>query len=209
MKKQRPPAVVIHETPNMVMTARPRKQKLFGHTIVDTTIKLTGPGYREKIDKRKLPHPHGMGPGYCVAKLNFFGQLSMWDEFKAILKGCNYRELMSLARALDVTYGTVVNWREGRFDPSRSSTVLEVIVWARNGKPMDKMSQTWDGAKPMFHLDKVERLKALEESRLRVKLHPGPFDEVYSNPFDDDGEDDSQTWLNPWDRPPDFSSPFP
>ena len=71
--------------------------------------------------------------------------LPLLSEFFRILKQLNYRELMGVARAFNLTERTVYAWRYGERCP-RHEIMEWVIDWARQGKPMRKEYQ-----KPRHH----------------------------------------------------------
>jgi len=87
------------------------------------------------------------GRPYYVADIPFKvdRELSLLDEFYGIAKRLCYREIVGLARAFNMSERTVYAWRYGERLP-RYGIMLDVIEWAKNGKPLRKKYQ-----KPPFY----------------------------------------------------------
>lgn len=82
------------------------------------------------------------GRPYFVADIDFVNDpdLSLWDEFRQVCQQFHYREIMGVSRAFGVYPSTVENWKYGISYPSRRGTAVLIILWAKNGKPMRKVS---------------------------------------------------------------------
>ena len=144
------------------ISRKPRARKLYGHIIEDVTIKLGGPRYGKRLDRRKLPHRHGMGAPYHVATLLPLNDTPLFLAFHDIIKSLDYTEGMALARALGVRYHTILNWKKCRTIATSAIIVVRVIQWDRAGRPMQKVKHGIDDTKPVFFADKVDALRELE-----------------------------------------------
>lgn len=67
-------------------------------------------------------------------------QMVLLDEFYSIAKRLRYRDIVALARALGMTERTVYAWHYGERFP-RYDIMIDVIEWAKRGKPMRKEYQ--------------------------------------------------------------------
>ena len=61
--------------------------------------------------------------------------LGLLDSFFKITSKLRYREIMGLARSLDISYSTVLRWKYRLAKPNFEVMML-VIEWARAGKPL-------------------------------------------------------------------------
>ena len=82
------------------------------------------------------------GRPYYVADIPFENdrQIALLDEFYSIAKRLQYRDIVALARAFGVTERTVYAWHYGERFP-RYDIMIDVIEWAKRGKPMRKEYQ--------------------------------------------------------------------
>jgi len=67
-------------------------------------------------------------------------RLELLREFYAITATFKYREVMALSRALKLHPRTIDRWKYGETFP-RWDTALDVIAWAKAGKPMTLVHQ--------------------------------------------------------------------
>jgi len=67
-------------------------------------------------------------------------QMVLFDEFYRIAKRLSYRDIVALARAFGMTERTVYAWHYGERFP-RYDIMIDVIEWAKRGKPMRKEYQ--------------------------------------------------------------------
>ena len=87
------------------------------------------------------------GRPHYVADIPFESdrELALLDEFGSVAKRLCYREIVGLARALNISERTVYAWHYGERFP-RYGIMLDVIEWAKNGRPLRREYQ-----KPPFH----------------------------------------------------------
>jgi transcriptional regulator with XRE-family HTH domain len=153
------------------LTTRPRRRKLYGHVMTDMVLRV-GP---KKIDRRKLPHAHGMGHPYQVAELRFIEDMPLYQAFHDILESLDYQKRKALARALGVSYQTIINWTKGKCGPT-TTTFIQILQWDRDGRPTRKVTPGIDDDKPVFYLDKVNALRLadmLDKEQARWVESPG------------------------------------
>lgn len=87
------------------------------------------------------------GRPYYVADIPFKvdRKIALLNEFYGVAKRLCYREIVALARAFNISKRTVYAWHYGERFP-RYEIMLDVIEWAKNGKPLRKEYQ-----KPPFY----------------------------------------------------------
>jgi hypothetical protein len=83
-----------------------------------------------------------LGRPYYVADIPFENdrQIALLTEFYSIAKRLCYRDIVALARAFSMTERTVYAWHYGERFP-RYDIMIDVIEWAKRGKPMRKEYQ--------------------------------------------------------------------
>jgi len=64
-----------------------------------------------------------------------------YDEFYKACRPLSYREMLALARWLDIDLRTVYRWRSGESFPRNIGTMLTVLDWVRLGKPIKQQTQ--------------------------------------------------------------------
>ena len=69
-------------------------------------------------------------------------QITVLSDFYRITKSLNYKEIMALSRALCLTERTVYAWHYGERHPKNWGTILDVIEWGKNGKPLLRRYQS-------------------------------------------------------------------
>lgn len=86
---------------------------------------------------RKAP-----GRPYYVADIPFENdrRIALLTEFYNITKKLHYRDIVALARAFNMTERTIYAWHYGERFP-RYDIMMDVIEWAKRGKPMRKEYQ--------------------------------------------------------------------
>lgn len=65
-------------------------------------------------------------------------ELALRYEFHNICSSLSYSEMMALSRTLAVHYGTVLHWKYNTQFPRRD-IALQIIDWAKAGKPMHQV----------------------------------------------------------------------
>lgn len=86
---------------------------------------------------RKAP-----GRPYYVADIPFENdrRIALLTEFYNITKKLDYRDIVALARAFNMTERTIYAWHYGERFP-RYDIMMDVIEWVKRGKPMRKEYQ--------------------------------------------------------------------
>lgn len=77
----------------------------------------------------------GVGAGRYIAVLEP-SDTDYHAEFRAVCDTLSYRERKALARALGVSFFTVVAWQKHRNYPGDFSMVAKVIAWGKADKPI-------------------------------------------------------------------------
>lgn len=83
------------------------------------------------------------GRPYFVADIPFENdtKLQLLDDFYKVTATFRYRDIMALSRCLSVHPSTVENWKYKVTFP-RWDIAVDVIEWAKRGKPMHLVSQS-------------------------------------------------------------------
>ena len=83
------------------------------------------------------------GRPYYVADMpfRFNDAASLYQEFAKAAKSFNYRDVVALSRALNMTERTIYAWRYNERYPRRFSIMLDIIEWYKQGKPKIKHYQ--------------------------------------------------------------------
>jgi len=85
--------------------------------------------------KVKQPRLSGPGRPYYIAILQP-NDIDFRKEFQAVCDTLSFRQGRALARALDISYGTIVNWKKHRAFPKSWGVAAQVIEWGKAGKPI-------------------------------------------------------------------------
>ena len=82
------------------------------------------------------------GRPYYVADIpfDFDRRLQFMDEFYNITAKFHYREIMALSRCLKLHPSTIEKWKYRESFPRRD-IAIDVIEWAKRGKPMNLVMQ--------------------------------------------------------------------
>jgi len=136
------------------VSSKPRSRKVYGHVISDLTLNLPKSNYPPKIDKRTLPHAHGMGRPYYKAIIDKRDDdLPLRYAFADAIRSCNYRELMALSRDLNVSYSTLYKWKamdHTQAFPRNRMVAVWIVAWWKAGKPMEKIRPGIDDVRRML-----------------------------------------------------------
>jgi hypothetical protein len=84
------------------------------------------------IPRRYLP---GRPAYYAVLSLAPDYVIEILDAFFEITTKLNYREMIGLARSLDISYSAVLRWKYCLSRPD-FQVMMVVIEWAKAGKPI-------------------------------------------------------------------------
>lgn len=91
-------------------------------------------------------------------------------EFRAVCDTLGFRERRALARALGVSYSTVVAWQKHRYYPGDFAITAKVIAWGRAGKPITtKMPD-----RPIGYIRECRALARAKRNRALAGLPPLP-----------------------------------
>jgi len=85
-----------------------------------------------RIPRRYLS---GRPPYYAVLSVSPDYVIETLDAFFQITAKLNYREMIGLARSLDISYSTVLRWKY-RLSRPNFQVMMVVIEWAKAGKPL-------------------------------------------------------------------------
>ena len=90
-----------------------------------------------------LTMPETRGRPRSVADIDFKSNPAQfyYDEFYKACKPMSYREMMALARYLGIDIRTVYRWRSGESFPRNIGSMLVVLDWVREGKPIKQQTQ--------------------------------------------------------------------
>ena len=89
---------------------------------------------KQSVSRRALP---GRPAFYAVLPFDKVNDLPIYKRYYRVIRSLKYREVIGLARALNVAYGTVLGWRYCRCTPSLLVMLL-IIEWGKQGKPLEQ-----------------------------------------------------------------------
>jgi len=106
-------------------------------TISKTRLSKLIPGPVTISSKGRVNQTRLSGPGrpYYIAVLQP-NDTDFRKEFQTVCDTLSFRQGRALARALDVSYSTIVNWKKHRSFPKSWGAAAQVIEWGKAGKPI-------------------------------------------------------------------------